>query len=369
MTESRLLSFNNKITFMQAGVVAFMVLTTFKFSLFPSVVAMEGGFSALYVVVILAFLEGVVTLLSLYVASKGGLSEIKIHKGLKICLCIFLFPLAILKASGYLFEFGYFITGTMFENISNVAIFIAVLLCVGYLASRGFSGISRTALLLIWSLIFALLYNAVFGELRADFTNLFPLFRGQGDYTALLKSGFWFGDGFIFLFADISNDKSGKVRWKKGFVWVAVIFSFLTIVAFFLAFFAVYGESAQIVNNAFYRVMTQSDRAEVVGVLDWPIMLVWIINGIICISALFCSAERSLAVLFQKGLEKRPSLRPLFVGVCGILICLAYFILFENRYRYFTFTSNLVVGLVFVLLVAFCEVSAFVSTFRRKNEL
>ena len=72
MTESRLLSFNNKITFMQAGVVAFMVLTTFKFSLFPSVVAMEGGFSALYVVVILAFLEGVVTLLSLYVASKGG---------------------------------------------------------------------------------------------------------------------------------------------------------------------------------------------------------------------------------------------------------------------------------------------------------
>ena len=115
--------------------------------------------------------------------------------------------------------------------------------------------------------------------------------------------------------------------------------------------------------------MTQSDRAEVVGVLDWPIMLVWIINGIICISALFCSAERSLAVLFQKGLEKRPSLRPLFVGVCGILISLAYFILFENRYRYFTFTSNLVVGLVFVLLVAFCGVSAFVSTFRRKNEL
>ena len=369
MTGNRQLSANNKITHMQAGVVAFVMLTTFKLSLFPSVIAIEGKASAFYIVLTMALAEGAIALLSLYVASRGGLSELRIKRWLKTVICIALFPLAIIKTAGYLFEFGYFITGTMFENISNVAIFMAVLICVMYMASKGFSGISRTALLLIWSLLFALLYNAVFGELKGDFINLFPQLRGDENFGVILKSGFWFGDGFVFLFMDMSDDKKGKLRGKRWFTVSAVALSFLFTALFFLAFFAVYGESATLVNNAFYRVMTQNERAEVVGVLDWPIMLVWIINGIVSISVLACTAERALAVLFEKGLGKSAPIRPWYIGACAILTSLAYFILFENRYRYFSFTVNTVTGTVFVILQFLTVILAFGATVRRKNEL
>ncbi len=352
---------NNRISYTQIAALIFIITTTFKVCLYPSLSSFFGGYAAFYITLIMLTIDCVTLIAAFSISKKGGVQNLHIPQALKKIISAVTYAICVVKAAAYSFEYCYFVSGTMFENINTIVILSFIIVGVIMLASKGYIGISRTALIVGWLLVFALIYNLAFGRLNGNAVNLLPMINGRGDLTMLFRSAFWFGDGFLLIFADASGEKEGKPTKKIRLLVVVIILSVLSVLAFMASYFYVFGNLSRVVDNAFYRLLSQSERASIIGVVDWPIMLIWISFALLYISLFFACSERNLSLLFRvKKQEKRKKFG--LTIITAVIVTALFLTVFENRYNYVKFTTSYAVSAVIGVLEYGVVAAAFIAS-------
>ena len=356
---SRFLDHQNRMTRAEVAICAFMLLTTFRINRLPSVLAEAAGAGGLWVVLVGIAVDLAVLAASLWTARMGGLGALPLHPIAKRILGGLLGLFCLFKGVFYTQD----IVGYCMDNLFNQAT-VWVLVAVGIvmaslLAVKGFAGIGRTALIFGFLSLALVAVSLVFLEPAGETYNLFALFHPFSFGKGFLKSALWMGDGVLFVFADTRENMRAKRRW----LWpvIGTVAAVLSIVLFYIDFLYTYGSAGQYIQYAFARMLVNG-APEVIGAVDWPLMLVWLLMVPPVLGLFFYAAcEGARQVCGQHKHKGEGAV----IG-CAVLAVGLYAALFYNKDGALRLVESTAVStVIWCVLLVVCILAAVAAAKRR----
>lgn len=357
------ISGNDNVSATEVGVLILVLMITFKTCNLPSVLFATSGESGVWSIAIHLILDAMLLVFALYIASKGGIQSKNIPKPLRKCAAFILFLFFLFKFSAFTFEAASSAVSVLFERAQVVPILIAIVMVSAIMASKGFTGISRTALLFGWLAIFILLFNLFFIGFDGFGFNLYPVFKFNKVPDGILKEAAWFGEPLIFLTTDFSKKTAKK---QKGFIIFTFIISAITLIGFYLLLIFTYGSLADSVNNAFSRVLTMNKYSNELGAVDWPMIILWLVMAIIHLSCLVCATRQCFIEVADTNKQNKLVKEIAFYSIVIIAPAIFYFFVFDSV-NYSKILSDKAVGLI-TLIVSYTLPLAIAVSLWIKNK-
>ena len=324
---------SNTLAKPQIAIMILIVTVTSKLCFLPSALAETNGASAVWSVVLLIILDGISALFSIKIAAKGGLNALP--QSAKKCLAAPLSVIILFKFCAFSFEISIATADALFDSPVVIPLFTLLTVGVLFVASKGFFGVTRTALLALFDCGLLLIFNLFFMGIDGSSYNLFPLIHPNGVFDGFASALIWFGDPCLFLLIEASDAK-GKTRGFVGAFFVSV----LTIVGFYLLLLYTYGSSLEFVGAAFSRVLLMNKNASEIGALDWPMMTVWLTLGFFHCCLLFSAFNRCLECMF----EESNIVKAAYI-IVPLVSYLLYFFVFKNKDSYLNVLTDLAVAI------------------------
>ncbi len=311
----------------ETGLLVFILMITFKTCNLPSVLFADLKESSVWCILTHCLMDGILLIISLYIASLGGIQSKNIPKLLRKVASTILFFFFLFKLSAAIYEMTTSVSSVLFENSLIFPIFALVLIATAVIGSKGFTGIGRLTLIFAWIAVFILVFNIFFLGFDGYAFNLYPVLRPTNYLKGLVKEAIWFGEPLILMTADLSPKFNKK---QNGFVAVAYISAVFSLVGFYLLLIFTYGEVAGSVNNAFSRVLTMNRYSNELGAVDWPMIVLWLISGIIHVSCLFAGCKQCFNEVCGHNKKVKLSTHIIFYLLTVGIPVVFYFTLFDN---------------------------------------
>lgn len=288
---------DNVIYTNQFAVIAFVVMIAFKISMLPSYMYETVGRDSWLIIGILLVIEAIMFMLTLYVTKRINLlaDDSKwlyvIHAiiyGYTMIRLVVLYSGLITYTANSLFDQG---------RIDFIVIAFAIV--IPYIVSRGGNTIARLFQIIFYFLAVILIVMVLTPSFKWDLSELTPIF---GTNNGKLINGFtnysvWFGD-YVLLFYFTVKPKQNKVL-NKASVPIALVFSIIGVVLFYVAFIAVYGEAGSLVYFAFNRMSVFNTISELLGATNFLSILVWMIMSLLQIILMFWTATNALMCIIK----------------------------------------------------------------------
>ncbi len=343
----------------QLALLVFFIPVVFKISMLPSLLADAAGNDALFAVGFLILFEAAHLGIIVATLHFGGVKAIRDRWGNLPALLISL-PLMsvfILKAAVFGMEIVNYVTLFLFYNTVNFAVSVVLILVFFYVAIGGPRTFGRLCELSLLFLPFIAFLGALFGKLDLHFEYVLPLFSKGAEpvFSAIDGHLFWAFDFSPLIFFNLSQSSEQKKK-KLPVILMGITVAIFMIIAFFVLFFANYGNAASVVDNAFARLAAFNVVSTQIGSIEWPSVVMWLMSAILCV-ALKCYAG-------GKTLEYARIPPKVGIGiVTAIAGCLMLFLfdgvndsieLAKGVIRYVTLGIELgITVLVFAILIAF----------------
>lgn len=352
----------------ETAIILFLLMITFKTCNMPAVLYSAAEESGVWCIIIHAVLDAILTCVSLYVASLGGIQSKNIPKGVRKVAAALLLFFFLFKLSAFIYETTTSSSSVLFENSLIFPIFLAILISTAIIGSSGFTVIGRGSLIFGWLSIFMLVFNLFFVGFDGFGYNLFPALRFENVTKGLIKQAVWFGEPLILMTADLSKKYTKKQNALIGGAFAAAS---LVLIAFYLLLIYTYGNASKSVNNAFSRVLTMNKYSNELGAVDWPMIILWLIAALIHTSCLFSACKQCYVELVEvekKGLTAKTII--FYILAIGLPLVF-YFTVFDNV-LYTTVLGSLPVGIItFALgyaLPLVVAIAAFIKVKKIKKE-
>lgn len=289
---------SNTVYRKQLIVLAFILSLTCKVCMLPRYMAESAGRQSWIAVAVMMALEMVSFWFIYGIISRGSILDIKLHPTVRYPIFIFLFCVAVLKILLVFSEAINYISITLFENGTWMYILIAMMLVVMYMSYKGVNTIVRTSQIVIIFVAFSFIFTFLLYQETGSGGSIFPVLPdGIGPiFNAQQKHLMWFIDFTPLMFLTLSKDDPTK-KWT---VPVGLILLYIFAVGFQIVFISVYGDAAPLISNAFSKIASFNYLSDVLGGVDFPIILSWILMIIIKISTMFYVAIESATVIIKR---------------------------------------------------------------------
>lgn len=271
----------------QLALLVFFIPVVFKISMLPSLLADAAGNDALFAVGFLILFEAAHLAIIVATLNFGGVKAIRDRWGNIPALLITL-PLMsvfILKAAVFGMEIVNYVTLFLFYNTVNFAIAVVLILVFFYVAIGGPRTFGRLCELSLLFLPFIAFLGALFGKLDLHFEYVLPFFSkgAKPVFSAIDSHLFWAFDFSPLIFFNLSQSSEQKKK-KLPVILMGMTVAIFMIIAFFVLFFANYGNAASVVDNAFARLAAFNVVSTQIGSIEWPSVVMWLMSAILCVA-------------------------------------------------------------------------------------
>lgn len=304
-----------KVSYAEFALIAIVLLTATKFCTLPSVLAGAAESKAIWVIGLLAAIEGTLLFFATKIAKTGGLFRLDLKKPFLVCFAAVYLVFFLMKLTAFTREIASYYALSLFENIPVLPIAAIYLTACILFAPKGFAGIGRSLEVFLWLFAFVFLFILIFTTTKGELFNALAMFNPdfKGFGTGVLSGFAWFGDAAVVCFLDLSGDESkkrassekaaksqpqrGAVKHKKKIAFAALFFSFALLLVFYAIFLSVYGDAAKMTDFAFIKLSAFKANADELGSADWPVILIWAIVGVHYLALVFLSGRECVCFL------------------------------------------------------------------------
>ena len=303
---------NNKIYNEQFLLLAFISLVTFKVVMLPQYLVKTAGsqsyMTMFYMIAIEIMMLGIVY----GITKNGSILQLEIPKWLKGIFAILVFSSSLIKSTVLGSEGVSYISTSLYANVSWSFIMLALMIVCLYLAHKGGKVLGRTVQIFFWIMIFALVFYAVFSNSNLEIINLMPFKISSDLAVAGDKFLMWFGDFTPLLFMSVQPSPNRKKGVLAIWIILAIVATFICTVGLMLAFICIFGASGEIVGNAFINVSSLNKIAFMIGSVDLPTVISWLIMCVIKFSLLLFAMVECAKFFFGN--------KALVSIACGIIV-------------------------------------------------
>lgn len=292
----------------QLAVILFIISLSYKIVMLPKYMSMSASRDCVFAMVIMMAIETLMFVLVYATIARSSILDAGFNKWfLKGVLAILLFTSSI-KLFVLLSETLDYISSILFEEGKWFFIIVSLLPVIGYIAYKGMNTIARLSEIIIWFVILAVAFTVLFMKVNLDFMNLFP-FLDDGIAPvgeAIDKHFLWFGDFTPLLIVRLA--KEDKTRFKRAYVPLSVIFLDVAVIGFFVAFIAIYGNVASYIDHAFSNIGVYNKISDMLGGVDFPIIIVWLMMSIVKLSFLLYAVMECSAGIIKENMGNKGKL-------------------------------------------------------------
>lgn len=185
----------------------------------------------------------------------------------------------------------------LFNSLPWTVFSLLLTACVFYLAASGITNIARNFELYAFVIFASYIGLAIFGFLRTNFTNIFPLQEICLKETCgkFLDYNIWFGDFFAVLFLGL-NAKDIKLKWTMLVYALSAAFVVLLVVEFN----GIYLNYASMQPNLIGMLSEQSMLGLDIGRIDWFLILTTEIGTILSCGVCLHFAKNCMSLVIPK---------------------------------------------------------------------
>lgn len=303
---------NNKIYTEQFLLLAFISLITFKVVMLPQYLVKTAGSQSYMTMFFMIAIEIMMLCVVYGITKNGSILQLDIPKWLKGIFAILVFSSSLIKSTVLGSEGVSYISTSLYANVSWSFVMLALMIVCLYLAHKGGKVLGRTVQIFFWILIFALVFYAVFSNSNFDIINLMPYKISPELAVAGDKYLMWFGDFTPLLFMSVQPSPNRKKSTLAIWIAIAVIAALICTVGLMIEFICIFGASGEIVGNAFLNVSSLNKISFMIGSVDLPTVISWLIMCVIKFSLLlFAMAECAKFFFGNKALVSL---------ACGIIV-------------------------------------------------
>ena len=283
---------NNKIYNEQFLLLAFISLITFKVVMLPQYLVKTAGSQSYLIMLFMMAIEIMMLCIVYGITKNCSLLQLDIPKWLKAIFAILIFSSSLIKSTILGSEGVSYISTSLYANVSWSFVTLALIIVSIYLAHKGGKVLGRTVQIFFWVMIFALVFYGVFSNSNFDIINLMPFKISSSLAVAGDKYLMWFGDFTPLLFMSTSPSPNKKKSTMAIWITIAVIATLICSVGLMIEFICIFGASGAIVGNAFLNVSSLNKISFMIGSVDLPTVISWLIMCVIKFSLLlFAMAE------------------------------------------------------------------------------
>ena len=290
----------------QLAVILFIISLSYKIVMLPKYMSIAASRDSALVMVVMMAIETVMFVLVYATITCSSILDAGFNKWfLKAMLALLLFSSSI-KLVALLPETLDYISSILFEEGKWFFIIVSLLPVIGYIAYKGMNTIARLSEIIIWFVILAIAFTVLFMKVNLDFANLFPILDDGVEPlgNAIDKHFLWFGDFTPLLIVRLA--KEDKTRFERAYPPLSMILVDFAVIGFFVAFIAIYGNVASYIDHAFSNIGVYNKISDMLGGVDFPIIIVWLMMSIIKLSFLLytvteCTAGRIKEKMSDKG--------------------------------------------------------------------
>ncbi|MDE7337192.1 MAG: GerAB/ArcD/ProY family transporter [Clostridia bacterium] len=303
---------NNRIYNEQYLLLAFISLIAFKVVMLPQYLVKTSGSQSVLVMFFMMAIEIMMMCVVYGISKNNSILELDIPKWLKGVFAILIFSSSLIKSTVLGSEGVSYISTSLYANVSWSFVTLALVGVCVYFAHKGGKVIGRTAQIFFWVLLFALVFYGVFSNSNFDFINLMPFeissdFAVAGDQYLM-----WFGDFTPLLFVSTTSSPNHKKSNMAVWIIFAVLATLICSVGLMLQFLFIFGASGAVVGNAFLNVSSLNKISFMIGSVDLPTVLSWMIMCVIKISLLLFAMAECAKFFFGK--------KALVSLACGVIV-------------------------------------------------
>ena len=305
---------NNKIYQRQFYILAFINVVTFKIGMLPSLLVSEAGSYSIFSMAIMMFIEMLMLLIIMKVATNGSLFDMNFPISIKIFLITLVFISSFIKLNIYLSESIIYIKNYIFQDVKLIYVLVPMIVAMMYIANKEYKSIARLSEIMIFVILATILFDVTF--VNAEFNGI--SFENQSflnGAVAIDKYLIWFCDFTPLLLLTITKPYS-KEKFKILFLTAIVIVPLLAIIFFNF----MYLEAGSEIQYAFSKLAVYNRISSLIGRFDLPNIIAFLIAITIKLSILFTAIVDTLSYIFKK--------RKMFCYITGIATLLVvYFFL------------------------------------------
>ncbi|MDE6614594.1 MAG: GerAB/ArcD/ProY family transporter, partial [Clostridia bacterium] len=303
---------NNKIYNEQFLLLAFISLITFKVVMLPQYLVKTAGNQSYMTMFFMIAIEIMLLCIVYGITKNGSILQLNIPKWLKGVFAILVFASSLIKSTVLGSEGVSYISTSLYANVSWAFVTLALLMVSLYLAHKGGKVLGRTVQIFFWILIFALVFYAVFSNSNFDIINLMPFKISADLAVAGDKFLMWFGDFTPLLFMSTMPSPNRKKSTLAIWIIMAVIAALICTVGLMIEFICIFGASGAIVGNAFLNVSSLNKISFMIGSVDLPTVISWLIMCVIKFSLLLFAMVECAKFFFGN--------KALVSIACGIIV-------------------------------------------------
>lgn len=348
---------NNKIYNEQFLLLAFISLITFKVVMLPQYFVATAGNQSYMTMFFLIAVEIMMLVVVYGIIKNGSILQLDIPKWLKAVFAILVFSSSLIKSTVLGSEGVAYMSTSLYANVNWSFVTLALIIACVYLAHKGGKVLGRSAQLLFWVMIFAMVFYGIFSDTKIDAVSLMPFKISPALAVAGDKFLIWFGDFTPLLFMSVCSSRNRKKSVMAIWIIIAIASALICTVGLMIAFICIFGDSGALVGNAFLNVSSLNKISYMIGSVDLPTVVSWLIMCVIKFSLLlFAMAE---CAKFFFGNKAWVSV------VCGIIVyvIIVYgignlntnYALATSWLRYFTFFTEFGVTISAYIAMRVCE--------------
>jgi len=308
----------------QLAVILFIISLSYKIVMLPKYMSIAASRDSALVMVVMMAIETVMFVLVYATITRSSILDAGFNKWfLKAMLALLLFSSSI-KLVALLPETLDYISSILFEEGKWFFIIVSLLPVIGYIAYKGMNTIARLSEIIIWFVILAIAFTVLFMKVNLDFANLFPILDDGVEPlgNAIDKHFLWFGDFTPLLIVRLA--KEDKTRFERAYPPLSMILVDFAVIGFFVAFIAIYGNVASYIDHAFSNIGVYNKISDMLGGVDFPIIIVWLMMSIIKLSFLLYTVTECTAGIIKEKMSDKGKL----IIVTAALVIVSLILLF-----------------------------------------
>ncbi|MDE6188856.1 MAG: hypothetical protein K2G37_01040 [Clostridia bacterium] len=303
---------NDKIYNEQFLLLAFISIITFKVVMLPQYFVATAGGQSYMTMFFLVAIEIMMLAVVYGITKNGSILQLDIPKWLKGVFAILVFSSSLIKSTVLGSEGVAYVSTSLYANVNWSFITLALIIACVYLAHKGGKVLGRTVQILFWVMIFAMIFYGVFSDTKFDTINLMPFKISPKLAVAGDKYLMWFSDFTPLLFMPVCSSRNRKKSVMAIWIIIAIIAALICTVGLMIAFICIFGDSGALVGNAFLNVSSLNKISYMIGSVDLPTVISWLIMFVIKLSLLLYAM--AVCAKFFFGNKAWVSV------VCGIIV-------------------------------------------------
>ncbi|MDE6758953.1 MAG: GerAB/ArcD/ProY family transporter [Clostridia bacterium] len=303
---------NNKIYNEQFLLLAFISLITFKVVMLPQYLVKTAGSQSYMTMFFMIAIEIMMLCVVYGITKNGSILQLDIPKWVKGVFAILVFASSLIKSTILGSEGVAYISTSLYGSVSWSFVTLALIIVSLYLAHKGGKVLGRTVQIFFWVLIFALVFYGVFSNFNFEAINLMPFKISSDLAVAGDKFLMWFGDFTPLLFMSTSPSSNRKKSTMAIWITFAVIATLICSVGLMIQFICIFGASGAVVGNAFLNVSSLNKISFMIGSVDLPTVLSWLIMCVIKFALLLYAMAECAKFFFGNKI--------LVSLACGIIV-------------------------------------------------